>query len=265
MAQYQWNPSDYRRHSSAQQLWARELIDKLRLRGDEAVLDLGCGDGKVTAEIAARVPQGSVLGVDRSEGMIDFARSSFPAEAFPNLRFRTADARALPFAGEFTVVFSNAALHWVRDHRPVLHGIARSLKPGGRTLLQMGGQGNAAGVLSVLDELTASSPWREHFDAFSCPYGFHSPADYRIWLEEAGLEPRRVELIPKDMIHAGSDGLAGWIRTTWLPYTERVPEADRDAFVAEVVRRYVERFPPDARGQVHVAMVRLEVEATRPG
>ena len=75
---------------------------------------------------------------------------------------------------------------------------------------------------------------------------------------------RRVQLIGKDMVHAGTQGLAGWIRTTWLPYTERVPAERRDAFVAEIIDRYLARRPLDADGNVHLEMVRLEVEAHKP-
>jgi trans-aconitate 2-methyltransferase len=259
-----WDPAEYHRHSTPQREWARGLLAKLDLAGKERVLDIGCGDGKITAEIAAGLPRGSVLGIDSSEEMIRFARSTFPPERLPGLRFEAIDARELPFVEAFEVVFSNATLHWVIDHRPVLAGIARGLVPGGCALLQMGGRGNAAAVVAVMDELTAQPEWREHFDGFAFPYGFHEPVAYRAWLEEAGLDPRRVELLPKDMVQEGAEGLAGWIRTTWLPYLERVPLHRREALIAAAASRYAEAHPPDAAGRLHVAMVRLEVEAVRP-
>src|SRR4051812_48653879 len=114
-----WDANEYAKHSSVQQHWARELIDKLAWRGDERVLDIGCGDGKVTAEIArAAVPRGSVLGIDSAPQMIRFASEHFAD--VPNLRFRQMDASDIALRGQFDVVFSNAALHWVIDHRPVL-------------------------------------------------------------------------------------------------------------------------------------------------
>jgi len=121
-----WNPQDYRQHSSAQQAWARELIEKIDLSGGERVLDLGCGEGKMTAEIAARLPSGSILGLDVSREMIAFARERFPPEQYPNLRFVEGDMLDLPFDREFDVVFSNAALHWVADHGRVFSGIAHA-------------------------------------------------------------------------------------------------------------------------------------------
>ena len=260
---YKWDALDYAKSSSAQQEWARELIRKLKLKGDESLLDIGCGDGKVTAEIVASLPKGSVLGVDSSAEMIALAQSQYPADAFPNLHFRQEDARSLPFRDEFTVVFSNATLHWVLDHAPVLRGIAASLKPGGKALLQMGGRGNAAQVIAVAESVIASQEWRGYFEEFSFPYGFYGPDEYRKWLREAGLQARRVELIPKDAVHQGREGFEGWFRTTWLPYTQRVPEGRQQAFIAEVVDRYLGNHPLDDHGLVHVEMVRLEVEAVK--
>ena len=264
MTNYQWNPLDYEKNSSQQQLWARELIAKLDLQGDENVLDIGCGDGKVTAEIAGRLPRGTVLGVDKSSEMITLARQRHTGDTHPNLRFQVADASHLPFQSEFSLVFSNAALHWVRDHRPVLQGIARSLKPGGRILLQMGGQGNAVNIIAAIDAQMALDPYVPHFADFIFPFGFHGLEEYTSWLNAAGLRPLRVELIPKDMVHIGRSGLEGWLRTTHLlPYTRYLPEALREPFIAQVAQAYLAKFPLDEQDRAHVLMIRLEVEAVR--
>ncbi len=261
---YNWNAEEYLKASSEQAKWATELIGKLALNGDENALDIGCGDGRMTAEIARRLPEGFALGVDSSENMIRFARQRYEKEKHPNLKFQIADARNLPFQNEFDVVFSNAALHWVREHSPVLKGIAKSLKSGGKALLQMGGAGNAAFVLEILDRMIESEKWREFFLDFKFPFGFYEAAEYRKLLEQSGLKPLRVELIPKDMTHDRKTGLAKWISITWLPYVEPVPEEKGEQFVAEFVERYIEKHPPDEQNLVHVPMVRLEVEAVKP-
>jgi trans-aconitate 2-methyltransferase len=260
---YQWNAADYAAHSAAQYEWAQELIARLRLREGEAVLDIGCGDGKVTALIGAQVPRGRAVGIDSSPEMIALAADRFPLSRYPNLRFRRMDARALAFEEEFDVTFSNATLHWVADHPAVLRGVQRGLKPSGRLLFQMGGQGNAVAVVALLERMMAEERWRAHFEGFTFPYSFYGPEEYRAWLAEAGLEAIRAELVPKDMRHRGGEGLAGWIRTTWLPYLERVPEPFRDRFLAELVETYVAEHPTDATGFVHVSMMRLEVEAVK--
>lgn len=265
MKTYRWNATDYEKHSSQQQLWARELIQKLALRGDETALDVGCGDGKVTAEIAASLPRGNVVGVDMSAEMIALAQQRYPRRDNPSLRFQVGNASELGFRDVFSIVFSNATLHWIIDHRPVLRGIYRSLKPGGKTLLQMGGQGNAAGIIAALDDVIAESAWRKYFEQFVFPYGFYGVSEYRQWLIEAGFSPMRVELLEKDMVHLGEAGLAGWLRTTWMPYTQCVPEEKRDKFILDLVGRYLDKNPLDANGFAHVAMVRLEVEAFKEG
>jgi trans-aconitate 2-methyltransferase len=263
MPAYHWNAADYAQASTVQQQWARELIAKLHWQGTERVLDIGCGDGKVTAEIAAALPRGTVVGVDNSPAMIALAEASYPRATWANLSFQLAEAANLPFSAEFEVVFSNATLHWVLDHAPVLRGVQRSLRPGGTMLLQMGGRGNALGVIAAVEQVCADPAWRSYFDGMRFPYGFYGPEEYRGWLAEAGLTARRVELIPKDMRHAGRAGLEGWFRTTWLPYTQRVPEALRPDFIAQVMDAYLEKNPPDTAGEVHVQMTRLEVEASR--
>lgn len=260
---YQWNPEDYSRHSAGQERWARERLAELKLRPDDTVLDIGCGDGRITAELARQVPEGRVIGVDLSSDMIAHARAH---HRLPNLAFRQADAQALPYREEFTVVFSNAALHWVKDPRPVLAGITRALKPGGRCLMEMGGRGSAAALIAAFEAVAADPTWRRHFEGFESTYGFHDAESYRRWLTEAGLEPQRVELVDKDMVHANMEAFIGWQRTVWHPYTSKVAAEQRGRFIKAVAQRYLAEAGSacDSNGQIHVAMVRLQVEAWKP-
>lgn len=263
MSIYNWNAEDYQQNSAAQQQWASELIAKLALTGSEDVLDLGCGDGKVTAEIAHRVPNGSVIGIDNSSSMITLARQLYPASRYPNLIFELMDARELAFENQFDVVFSNAVLHWIKDHYPVVEGLFKSLKPGGKILLQMGAKGGISSYLSVLDQILLLPEWKIYFRDFECPYDFMGVEEYEAMLLAAGFQIRRVELIAKDAIHANKEKFKGWIRTTWLPYTERVPESKRDQFIELIAARYLEKAPQYVDDYVHVPMVRLEVEAEK--
>ncbi len=255
---YGWDAEQYARNSSAQFQWALELIGKLSLRGGERILDIGCGDGKVTAELARRVPRGEVVGVDSSEEMIRKASA-----AFPGLRFLTMDARALSFEGTFDVIFSSAVLHWVRDHRAVLDGVQKSLRPGGRVLFQMGGRGNGEEIFTVAEQMLKDKTWNPFFTGFEFPWSFYGPDQYRPWLLEAGLLPRRVELLPRDLRQKGKVGLLGWIRTTWMPYTERLPADLQEQFLSEIAERFLADHPLTPQGEAVVRMVRLEVEADK--
>ncbi len=239
-------------------------MDKLRLRGDERILDIGCGDGYLTALLATRVPRGEVVGVDVSPEMVQHATRRFPSERHPNLRFLVMDACSLSFNEEFDLVFSNAALHWVPDHRSVLRGIRDCLKRGGKLLAQMAGRGNAGQVVAALGRVITRPEWARYFRDLQVPYRFFSDGQYRELVLESGLHPLRVELVKKDMVHRGREGIAGWIRSTWLPFTERVPGELREEFIRAVVEEYLAEFPPDRDGLVHVEAIRLEVEAERP-
>ncbi len=258
-----WSAADYASNSVVQQTWARELIAKLKLRGDERILDVGCGDGKITAEIARAIPQGQAVGVDASAQMIEFAAKTFPVSKNRNLEFYVMDARKIQFVRTFDVVFSNAALHWVNDHQAFLRGVSSVLKPGGRLMVSCGGKGNAQDVVRALLPEMRSQRWREFFRKMEAPYFFYSPEDYKKWLPRLGFETRSIKLAPKDATYPGADGFATWLRTTWLPYVQRVPEEVREEFIAAVVTRYVAKHPVDAKGLVHVRMVRLEIDAMK--
>ncbi len=258
---YQWDSRDYAANSEVQLQWAMELVKKLGLRGNEHLLDIGCGDGKVTARLATELDRGEVLGIDSSPTMIELARDSHGRNT-SNLNFRQTDARALPFTEEFDVIFSNAALHWIRDHRPVVQGMFNALKPGGRVLVQMGGRGNAGAVVQAMERVISRSPWQKYFEDFIFPYGFHGPEEYTQWLEEAGFAVRYIRLVPKEMVHADRRKFTGWLRTTWLPYLELVPKQNQAEFIEEVVTTYLGNSDPQE--PVHTEMVRLEYLAVRP-
>ncbi|OFW65999.1 MAG: hypothetical protein A2V52_05395 [Actinobacteria bacterium RBG_19FT_COMBO_54_7] len=195
--------------------------------------------------------------------MISFARENYPIEKSPNLSWRVMDARELDFDTEFDIVFSNAVMHWIFDHLRVLERIKTALRPGGHILMQMGGRGNVMDMGIILSNMIASDSWRSYFVDFTFPYAFYGPDEYRPWLEQAGLQTIRVELVDKDMVFEDGKALAGWIRTTWMPFTERVPEDLRETFIDEIVARYLESHPPGEDGFLHLAATRLEVEARK--
>jgi trans-aconitate methyltransferase len=258
-----WNAADYAANSVVQQTWARELISKLKLRGDEHILDVGCGDGKVTAEIADAVPRGSATGVDASPQMISYAQKTFPAKQFPNLEFHVMDARKIKFDRQFDLIFSNAALHWADDHQAILRGMASVLKSGGRLIVSCGGKGNAQDVFVALRPEMRLKRWREFFRRIPKPYFFYAPEDYEKWLPKFGFKINLLKLAPKDATYVDADGFAAWLRTTWLPYVQRVPENLREEFIAAVTERYVSKHVPDVEGNVLVRMVRLEIDAIK--
>src|SRR5215472_9624792 len=133
----EWNASGYSRIAQLQERMAAEALGLLKLKGRERILDIGCGNGKVTAQIASRIPKGSVVGIDPSSDMIAFARNQFPTAEYPNLHLEVADARSLPFRDEFDLVASFNALHWIPDQDAALGSIRHTLKPDGMAQLRL--------------------------------------------------------------------------------------------------------------------------------
>jgi trans-aconitate 2-methyltransferase len=260
---YTWNPQDYAQHSRGQETWARELLTLVDLQPNDVVLDIGCGDGRTTVSIARSVPQGRVVGVDLSADMVAHATAQHCHPPAHNLRFEQADAAALKFESEFSVVFSNAVLHWVQDQRAAVHGIARALRPGGRFVAQFGGYGNVAEVIAAFEHVVGSPRWAGCVHRGELPYGFHTPASYDNWLQASGMEIQECRLIPKDMVHDNYTTFIGWLRTAWHPYTSGVPLELRDSFLQETAQRYLATHPPDDHGRVHVDCVRLQVRARK--
>ena len=256
-----WNPEDYAQNSAAQWKWAQELRKNIDWSNYRSILDVGCGDGKITADLAATLPSSKVLGIDNSPAMIAYAAQKYPKSQYSNLSFSCVDARQLNFKQEFELIFSNATLHWVDNHQAFLKGAHRALKDAGRLIIACGGQGCAAQILEILAELTTCQSWKGYFGNFHNPYFFYGLQDYEIWLEKSNLAIKRLELVPKDMTHQGREGLAGWIRTTWMPFTQSVPEHKREDFISQLVDSYLVKHPLDSQGLTHVAMVRLEVDA----
>lgn len=195
---YDWNASDYAKNSQNQFQWAKELIPKLKLKGNESLLDIGCGDGKITAVISKRLPNGKAIGIDSSSQMIKLAKNTFQKEQYPNLTFQLMDARNLSFEEKFDLAFSNATLHWIIDQKAVLQGVCSILKHHGRILFQMAGKGNAQAVLKIFAELLVLPQWQEYFDGFTFPYAFLGQKEYRQLLVDADLKPVRIELFPRE-------------------------------------------------------------------
>jgi trans-aconitate methyltransferase len=201
---------------------ARGLLEWLVPRDGERILDLGCGTGQLSAEIAAR--GASVVGIDRSPEMVAEARKKFPA-----LRFEVCDARALPFTQEFDVVFSNAALHWIRQAEEVVAGISRALKPGGRFVAEFGGKGNVENVVAALEQGLATlniSPEGAN------PWYYPSIAEYSFLLEQHGLEVRQATLFDRPTkLEDGEVGFATWVTMFGESFLKRVPEARRNDYL----------------------------------
>jgi trans-aconitate methyltransferase len=172
---YGFDGEKYRAASTHQKEWGAKLIAELNLAGTEHVLDLGSGDGALTAQIASLVPQGQAVGVDSSRSMIEVARR----HEQPNLHFELLDINALSYVEQFDVVFSNATLHWVKDHRRLLGQVFAALKPGGMVRFNFAADGNCATFNRMVQELMASDKYARYFQGFEWPWYMPKLEEYQ--------------------------------------------------------------------------------------
>jgi trans-aconitate methyltransferase len=235
----------YRQASEHQQEWGARLLAELALRGDERILDLGCGDGRLTAQLAEGVPAGSVLGIDASAGMIEAARE----HQRPNLAFRLLDINELDFESEFDVLFSNATLHWVKDHRRLLGNSLRALRPGGILQLNFAAEGNCSHLFAVLREVLPQARYAEHFRGFEWPWYMPEVDEYRALVQEFAFREAKVWGENADRFFPTVDAMVGWVdQPSLVPFLKHVGEPDRQAFRDAVIERMTEvTRQPDGR------------------
>lgn len=234
----EWNAERYARISELQKMMATEALSVLTLAGDERILDVGCGEGAITSEIAARVPQGAVVGIDASRDMIRFARAHFPSAGYANLRFDVADARTLPFANEFDLVVSFNVLHWIPDQDAALHSIRRAMRSGARAVFRLVPAGERKSLEMVVEDTRRSAQWRNHFAGFLDPYLRLNPEDYRRTAERNGLHVVAIRTALKEWDFGTRDAFAAFCRVGLVAWTSRLREQDRDGFIEEVLDRY---------------------------
>jgi trans-aconitate methyltransferase len=207
--------------------FGQDLIALLDPKPGERVLDLGCGPGQLTRQLADRGAE--VVGVDVSLEMIGQARQNYP-----ELQFLLADASKLGFEGEFDAVFSNAALHWMLDASAVARSISRALRPRGRLVAEMGGRGNIAHIERAIADVLRTNGFS--FENARRTF-FPSVAEYSTLLEQAGLEVRFAELFDRPTPLEGTDGMKNWLKQFAWYYFENMPPGSREPALAAVVDR----------------------------
>jgi trans-aconitate 2-methyltransferase len=183
----EWNANVYHRVSAPQFTWGQAVLDRLPLRGDELVLDLGCGTGRLTALLLERLPDGRVIGVDLSANMLATARREMPTEARGRLSFVHADVSVLPVETRADAIFSTATFHWVRDHARLFRSLYRALKPGGRVVAQCGGGPNIKRQHDRASALMRQPEFAPFYTAWTEPWEYADAPTTKARLDAAGF------------------------------------------------------------------------------
>lgn len=227
----------YRETSTHQKEWGAGLIDELNLKGNERILDVGCGDGILTASLADGVPFGSVLGIDASPGMIDTART----QERPNLSFQLLDVLDANFCSEFDVVFSNATLHWVKDHEMLLSILYRALKESGLLRVNFAGEGNCSTLNRVVQDIMASDEYRQAFAGFEWPWYMPSVDGYGILVRGSDFGSAEVWGEVADRDFPDTEAMLGWLdHPAIVPFKKYLDSETAESFHKAVAARMID-------------------------
>ncbi len=256
-----WQAADYYENSSSQKDAATDLMQYVPIAGNEMILDVGCGDGKLTAAIATRLPQGAIFGIDNSPSMIAFAKQNFPRSGHNNLDFNIQDAQQLNFSALFDVIFSFTTLQWVQSHDAFLEGAYRSLKNRGTLAITMP-MGLPTTLEQAVNELVASPDWADYFKEFSTGWNFVEQQEYGNKLAAHHFVAKRLEVVPQKDIFPSRVIFEKFI-SQWFPYLRPLPQEKKQQFMQATIDRFLELEPPFPNGEVHFKIRRLEVVANK--
>ena len=246
-----WEAATYARISDPQFEWAMEVLERLPLRGDETVLDAGCGAGRVTRELQGRLPDGHVYAVDGSPSMVDEARATLDPE---RTTAWVSDLVELEVAAPVDAVLSTATFHWIPDHPALFARLYAAMKPGARLVVQCGGAGNIDNFHGQLGGAADDPRYAPYFEGMREPWNFATPAqtaqrlaavgftDAECWLQEKPITPPE----PREFLRVVCLG----------HHLERLPDELKDPFVDEVCER--------AGSPLVLDYVRLNFDARKP-
>jgi trans-aconitate 2-methyltransferase len=244
----EWDAETYDAISDPQFSWGMEVLDRLELRGDEAVIDAGVGSGRVAEKLLDRLPSGSLLAVDASEAMIAKARERLGDRA----SYLVADLSELDVDEPVDLVFSTATFHWILDHERLFTHLRGALRPGGRLVAQCGGIGNVAEHAQAIATVAARPEFAPHFGGMTVMWNFAGPRETEARLGAAGFDRARCWLEPKPVTPA--DPLRFTMTVTLGPHLARLPEEKRFPFADAILEQSPEPLTLD--------YVRLNIEAS---
>lgn len=257
----EWDARAYHDKSRPHVTWGATVLDRLSLRGDETVLDAGCGTGKLTAELLKRLPSGRVIALDRSQNMMDQAKDFLGRDFSERVSFVKTDLLDIDLDREVDVIFSTATFHWVLDHPKLFANLFRALRPGGSLIAQCGGGPNLANFFKRTAAILATPPYAARFADWVDPFYFADPATTDSRLEAAGFVEMEIDLQPAPTQFASADEYSAFVETVILrDQLSRIPDkAQRQHLLSELTHHAAGDDPPWC-----LDYWRLNISARRP-
>ena len=244
----EWNSSVYHRLSGPQVSWGKKVLSRLRLRGDEVVLDAGCGTGRLTAELLEVLPAGHVIGVDISQNMLQSAREHLLAQfgSRVSLGLVAADLLDLPFRHAFDGIVSTAAFHWVLDHDRLFLGLRQALIPGGWIEAQCGRGPNLVSLRTRADGLAATAGFARFFAGFHEPWLYQDAKGAAGTLLRAGFVDVETSIEPAPTVLGDAQEYSEFVRNIILRrHLEQLPTEDlREEFMRNLTAQAAMDQPP---------------------
>lgn len=253
-----WNPTEYTKESDMQLRQAMEILERVTFKTNDNVLDVGCGDGKITAMIAGHVCDGAVKGIDLSPEMINYATKQF--HTISQLSFDVCNADNIHYQSEFDYIFSFSCLHWVSNQKKVWQGFHRALKKNGTVMV--GFQVDHEHFWDTIKQHMLKQKWRDYFQDFVDPYNHFTQQDIRKHIEAAHFYIKRFEEIYHVENFGNIERLSRFF-ISWVPQIRILPESLRHQFTQEVLHDYQRKIEDKMRQEAGVRIKRYIIEASK--
>ncbi|WP_444936574.1 class I SAM-dependent methyltransferase [Microbulbifer sp. JMSA004] len=255
-----WCAAEYVKASKMQWHQAMEAIERCPFQKAKSILDVGCGDGRITRYIAENLEHGSVIGVDLTEDMIKHAREMHGD--VPNLSFQQMSADELTFNKKFDMIFSFSCLHWVKNQAKVWEGFHKYLKDNGEVVSVVGFQAGHENFWDTVDDFQNSNEWKPYFTDFHDPYNHFSLQEMRNFIENAGFYLSRIDEIYKVEYFETKKNLTDFF-LSWVPQFRHIPSPHREKFANQVIEEYLRKIHIKMKNRAGIRIKRYIIEVEK--